>query len=221
MPMQKREKTTLAVEVISHLPIDLESKIELVAILIGEKPATILHAMIDESETRKALLQEFLNDIAKAGLLLELGQKEFFDPSGYIQDGQYHTDGRGYHRVPVFIAKTRRNLKAIATASTDEEFGKLYGFPETAVMAYVGKGNYTRFSMPWSMKIAGPDHYTFLGFVLSMENWHEETDQVRKVFEAIKKAAPGLVEKWVRCLRGNEHMDDEGRPIFPLIHLDD
>lgn len=199
MPSYKGEEVELAVDAISQLPIDIWSRIELIAIFIGEKPATILFEKVDES----GQINMMISCIEKIGLLVELGEKEYFEPGGAIIDGQYYPKD-GYYRVPIFIARTKANLEAIIAAKTDEELGRVFGFPETAIMAFVGKGNYTKFFMPYSTMLSGPDYYLMVQFVLSVENWHEEVEQVKRVFESIKIVAPNLVERYIEAWRHSE-----------------
>ena len=91
----------------------------------------------------------------------------------------------------------------------NRDLGKFYGFPDSAIEAFMKGPNAViqRWKLP--KEIAEQDYIAFLKFVLSKENWQEELETVKKWAEAIKTTDPDLykreVENYKRVLYGGSH----------------
>lgn len=174
---------------VSDLPLGVMERIELVLILIEEKPATDLSLKIGQG-FREEHLRGLLGRIRKIGLVCEAAEKEFFVASRTKR----HVDA--YWRILVFVAKTEKNMLALKNATSDEELGRLYGFPETAIKAFVGKDGFTRLEVrDEPEEVTSCDFRFLLQFIISRENWQDEREQMRRKFKRLLKVAPRLVEE--------------------------
>ena len=198
MRLSKRQ-----VQTVSSLPLDTMERIELVLILLGEKPATDLFLKVDGNFSEE-YLQSLLAKIRSAGLVCCAERKELFLES-------WSWGGKNvcaYERVLVIVEKTKKNLAALREArdtKNDEELGKLYGFPETAVKAFVGKDGFTRVEIEDEpQEIKGCEYGFLLGFFLSQENWQDEIGQTRGRFNLLVDEVPRLVEEHIEKERNSD-----------------
>ena len=91
----------------------------------------------------------------------------------------------------------------------DDDLGKLYGFPNTAIEAFI-EGEEALVSVDFKElpdDIKREDYMAFAGFRLSKKHWREELETVKKWAEDIKQADPSLYIREVDSF--NMHIKNE------------
>lgn len=167
--------------------VDTRAKIELIFILLGEKPATEFFIQVEDSEPQKA--QNIQNILIEIGLECKLSMSS--------PTLTKHTDN-GYHYEKLEVTGNANDLNKLLTADNDRKLGQIYGFPETAIDAYVKaqQGEPVRLfsidDLPEDIKNA--DYAPFCQFVFS-ENWLHELAVPKRWSEIAKKHAPELHER--------------------------
>lgn len=158
-------------------------KAELLLVLTGLKPATDLH-LFKNSEDPESVKKK-IND---AGLVYkELDKKLFHNQNVMCSLG-----------VARRMADAARVVE-LMTAGGGEEFGRLMGFPQTAIDAYAKRRE--RFDddkqNPLFQERGSP-----FRFRLSKDNWEEEIKVAEGWTAKIKEIAPDLYQE----LMSNEHL---------------
>ena len=87
------------------------------------------------------------------------------------------------------ISKDEKMAEKLLKASTDREFGTLFGYPETAIHAFEQSSSYEG-ELP-----ADYDRSLFR-FRFSKDHFEQEYETIRKWNQAFLEYAPSLVQKW-------------------------
>ncbi len=191
------------IETIQNLEgLDTLAKIELIFILLGEKMATEFFVPVDEAEPRKAeAIQNML-----IGMGLECDAPE-------LQGDPEH----GYHAELLRVAGNVDDLNKLLTTKDKRKFGELYGFPSTAIDAFVRAENGEPVRLlaleDLPSEIQNAEYAGFARFCFS-ENWQQELEVPKRWNAILKKYAPALHEKFVReCESSRERRRSELREI--------
>lgn len=93
-----------------------------------------------------------------------------------------------------------RKMEAL-TIFDEQEWGDIYGYPKTAVDAFVN-GRPRLDGIPEKMVRAKDVELAFFaGFVLSRDNWQSELEVVRNWFDEVGRYAPDFLESYLSGLR--------------------
>jgi hypothetical protein len=171
-------------------------RINLELVFDGIKPGTFIHFMYlpedpeyhgqgisNEEELQKAV-RNFSQLLDNAGLRYDLKIKDSFNQVP-IREAEFC----------VSKDKTTAELLARAHAEKDDrEFGRLVGYPPTAVNAFVdNEPRIEREDLPEDIR--NSEYINFQNFVLSKKHWREETETIKKWAETIKRMDPVLYER--------------------------
>jgi hypothetical protein len=95
--------------------------------------------------------------------------------------------------LSIFIAKDKKLLKKVVDAHAHDDegsLGKLFGFPSTAVRAYLENTCLDPSELPESTADVSADEMRFLNHRLSISNWKEEIDYLPAYAKYVKKMSP-------------------------------
>jgi hypothetical protein len=174
------------IECINRLPVDVdEDKANLTLVYAGVKPATILKraggrydaaANIDRLELWRPY--RLAVGLAQIGLPFHIAEPQLKRYGRDMTQPLAET-------LTIYVAKDREWLDRLMMASTNEEYGICYGYPQTAIDAYNGELE----KLPRDYPI--PDEYleafTFSQFEKSMANWQSEIEIGRQYAEVLKE----------------------------------
>ncbi len=176
-------------------------KIELLLVLLGEKPVGTLEIYGDYKKAgskkyekdREAIL---LSEVDKAkNLLDEIGLHYVI--SGNDMQKITDSDGRvivSQDSITLYVARDEEKLVNISGTISHEDSGRLFGFPETAIEAFLDKKEkMPREELP--DEVRNSECYPFLQFVVSRENWPQEIKTAERWAEVIKVNSPKLFEE--------------------------
>ncbi|MCX6790430.1 MAG: hypothetical protein NTV60_02790 [Candidatus Kaiserbacteria bacterium] len=174
-----REKATI----LESIHCGAVPKAELILVLSGLKPATDLH-LFKNSEDPESVKKK----ISDAGLVYKELDKKFFHNQNMIC-----TLG-----VARNIEDAERVVELMALGG-GEEFGRLMGFPQTAIDAYAKRQE--RFDDDKQNPLFQERGLPFR-FRLSKDNWEEEVKIAENWTTKIKEIAPDLYQE----LMSNEYL---------------
>jgi hypothetical protein len=191
------------VKILESLPFrpmySTDAKIGLLLVWSGLKPATdiTLGKEWERGEAEKTLTDEEVEEakrkLASAGLWAVELPKE----SGALDEpGEHSADYLPpyfYEEQEFFVAKDEGTARALRDAQINRRhdvFGKLCGFPETAIRAFLQKKkNREKFmevdDLP--LEIRSEDYMAFLFFKLSKDHWLEELEVAKEWSKKIKE----------------------------------
>ncbi|MBP6944539.1 hypothetical protein KBD61_02940 [Patescibacteria group bacterium] len=160
---QKRQLTEAA-----HLPLSLGTREDLVLVLGGLKPATELLLRGKALRAKEPILQWLIH-------------------TGFPTDSRVRSDGE-FEYLIARDSVTLDRLRPAFGSQHHEEYGKLMGFPDTAVEAFVPKR---------LLQIAPQDIHpdVDIGMCLSQAHWPEELEYVSRWAFFLKMVAPNLNEE--------------------------
>jgi len=191
-------------ERIEKAKIEIDDKINLMLTKGGLKPASeillVIKTWYEDGLTEhmsEENVQESLSVIQALGLPYRLGERKTVEESYSTEDEPDRQKFFRRDQMNILIGRTSEDLEFLERAlksNSDEMLGKAFGFPPTAVEAFVGKREtLDRQSLP--LDIQHSDGILFSSPTLSRENWQQETRQGQLYGEFIKKISPKLYEE--------------------------
>ncbi len=106
--------------------------------------------------------------------------------------------------MEIFIGKDHHTLDKLLRALNDfdeREMGRCFGFPETAIQAYLGE----RQPFMGTLPLHNHPIDMFTGFVFSRDHWKEEFRGTSvRWHDTVKKMSRALYRETVRHTRGNK-----------------
>jgi hypothetical protein len=199
----EKEKVKEAIEELKRLPLLLKGNIlDLVLTIVGEKPLTSIEFGIEEEKRWKAeeLFQGLKTILGKLNLTVQKIERPGMEKNEIA--------------IYIFVAKSNEIIsKAIeAWKKKDEEtIGELYGYPETAVKAFVEamedfKTKEKELLLPGENWVEHIDEETrkeiarkrlleFVGFRLSREHYKEELKVAERWRGAVERICPEFLEE--------------------------
>lgn len=173
MKFEKIPQTTVEVEkelqekinIVKDLEIGPVQKAEIMLVILGLKPATEL-SLYKHNDTQDKV-EKVLKDVG-----LEIDHKNICDNKNLVAE--------------IVIAQNQKILSNLmqANASQDhEEYGRLMGYPETAISAFTENTILNEVNYPELQT-------SIFGMKYSKNNWQEEKLKVQSWDNAIKKYAP-------------------------------
>lgn len=187
------------IEIIKNIEgMYVRAKIELILILLGEKPVTEIYVIDHDSDNKKI---KQLKDIF-SGIGIECSLHNSFQ------------NGSGEIVYELVVAGNVADLNKRLTTNDSREFGRLFGFPATAIDAYIRaeKGEPVRlldFTADLPEDIRESEYAPFCQFCFS-DNWEEELKVPKRWSDLIKKYAPELHEKFLQGWRSFQEHYQQG-----------
>lgn len=176
-----------AIEQLEKADLWIIDKRNLLLVELGEKPAAMPHVaseIWDDGDEPKAISNEErqkLEETASAlGLLIDAGQDKLLSVGNRRQLVR-----------PYLIAKNQENLELLKEAyikNDDTLYGQAFGYPETAIEAFV-QNRHTGGDI---IESGDADAIAFTDFSLSAENAENELATGKRWAEATKTASPQI-----------------------------
>jgi len=197
MEANTKENPNLAerLKTIEQLPLDLNERIHMALVCLGEIQAWET-CVIYEDKT-KSKVDELNTMLIDAGFETRLGP-ETRDPHSTYRDREimYANSIENAEK----LLKVRGRTEEMEERERDMEMGRLYGFPETSINAYVddhtnmiGQDN-----LPEDIK--SQDCMALFAFMFSKEHLEEEIAVLKRWEKVLKQKVPDLwknfIEKW-------------------------
>ncbi len=177
------------IETIENLPIFIDSRAAMVQVYKGVKPASFVDLEGGYWEVRDLEMpspeemEQLKLDVASTGLSCLSRERRIKLKRGLVS-------------IPaLYFGKDDESLQRLVNASSDEEFGLAFGFPQTAVDAYIGRIKKHDDRFPDDIPI---DVLAFARFVRSADHWREELDTGRVWRDAVRDASPTLYAEYMR-----------------------
>jgi hypothetical protein len=163
------------IEKIKKLKCHYASKIEMILMLLGEKPASTfaLTSKDDSAETIAKTLRD-------AGLKVAIETKE----------EKYHSLIIARDQSSIDKIQALHQIQRKKDEVYQEQYGELVGYPKTATAAFAGKIPSMGEKESWKL-----DPTLIYSIIYSKDHWQEEIKLMRKWTETIKKYAPDLYEE--------------------------
>lgn len=210
------KKENGSIEKLEELSFPIEDKIELLLTWKELKKAddiSIETKSWKEDEQPKHIdskyVEQLENVIKDMNLFYTISPKQIVDSEYFYKtkDGQEKLEK--IEEVVFYIAKRKENLdllmKAIETED-DKLLGQLYGFPDSAVNAYLkGEGQTLDTNLSSEIEKQGNisfDKFAFARFNLSKNNWQEELGTSEKWANEVKKTSPKLYNEYIEFMKG-------------------
>ncbi len=113
-----------------------------------------------------------------------------------IMGGQKHMQ-----IMNIFVSKKTRLIEEVASAhehGNDRLLGELFGFPPTAVQAFLDDDCLDPSALPQSTTDVDFEAMKFLNHRLSKRNWREEVSYLPKYAEQVKQLSPAVYSQCVK-----------------------
>lgn len=172
---------------IENLPFDARDRMLILLVHEGAKPACSMRADYKSSNdpisffsvSEEAEMNERLGSI---GLASACGEHSMKTVKG---DLMFKT---------LYVGHDKNCLDALLSASTVSEYGKAFGFPETAIEVLDGKrGRHSHYYSDVPFEIT-----RFAGYVTSDDNWREELKTAQKWHDVTKTVSPKIYDEFMR-----------------------
>ncbi len=239
VPLSEREKSLVGV--IEQLPMDDSAKTDLILVWRGLKQATNLGIDIAtwrrgevppklSEEEEQRILDNAKNTFGSLGLYVVEGERYEREPiTASPRAGASEEEFPGASVKIFYVAKEREKADKIAELfsanepESNDEIGKLSGYPESAIRAYREffeegfKNGLLEHAAFIEQKVLPAetrkqDFMAFAQFRLSKDNWRKELETAKRWADAIKKTDPALYEREVAGYKksiAGEEMDNE------------
>jgi predicted nucleic acid-binding protein len=192
------------VERIEKSKIEIDDKINLMLTKGGLKPASEILLVIktwhDEGLTEHMSeedVQESLSVIQALELPYRLGERKTIEVPYSTEDEPDRQKFFRREQMNILIGRTPEDLEFLELAlksNSDEMLGKAFGYPPTAIEAFVGKREtLDRQSLPPDVQRS--DGILFSSPTLSRDNWQKEAELGQLYGGFIRKISPKLYEE--------------------------
>ena len=142
--------------------------------------------------------------LENSGLAIKLGKTTIVDsPFSYEKTkGKWIPAKR--EEFPIFVGKDKKSLdelKKAINSGKDKALGQAYGFPKSAIAAYIGtKEKISVEDLPKDIK--NKEWFPFVRFaVLSKDNWKQELKTPKLWAKIVKKHSPKLYEEFIKFVK--------------------
>jgi len=184
--------------------LNIVEKIDVLLVYSDQKPATLLLVSYQEDSIGGIhyLPQHHIEGIyellSKVGLPFKAGEK-------YLQETIIH---ESVEWMPFYVAKKEENLMRLVLAdeTNDEQLlGKLFGYPDTAIQAYLGE----RPSFSGDLYDGSPLGFLNASFTHSKEFLEEEIRVPKRWHDTLCRLSPRLYSEIENFCRNTQIQSDE------------
>ncbi|MEA3453139.1 MAG: hypothetical protein U9Q96_02265 [Patescibacteria group bacterium] len=227
MPPEKERKeekgnelTKEQIEILEDMSIAPYEKMELILVKAGLKSATSIELASDtwrEQEESKKVDRKRQQDIERA-----LGEEGYAykssDPEiekitvveDDIPEEKIKPEDEIFEEREKIVIEIARNqeelreyLKTIEGGS-DKELGKMYGFPESAIEAYLRSEDdpgivMSRKNLPEDIR--KQEWSLFATFMMSKDKWEEELEVVKQWSETVNRISPEIYKEYIEYMK--------------------
>lgn len=196
------------VRALEETDFNIDDKVNLLLTKAGLKPASEISFFIksyeDKEETEHMTegdLQRNLWLIKEFGLITKENDRKMVEEEYKTKDGKIKTYKR--EKMNVLVARDKKDLEFLNNAiqsNDDELLGKAYGFPPTAIEAWIGKRKRLKVKdLP--KEIQRSDAMLFSSPTLSADNWQEEIKYGKKCADYIRKLSPTIYREMLEMMK--------------------
>lgn len=169
-PKTLEEQLRQRIETIYRLPLGAEPRAELILILLGEKPAT---------------------DVSWHTGRIQPAEVEAILHAAGLSTKVIYSDAAATDMVVARDPETVSRLSLLRADRDHQEFGRLMGFPETAIAAFVNKSG----ALPHDEQRRLQGELPFSNFIFSRKHAPEELALLRRWNLLIFRHAPELIDE--------------------------
>lgn len=198
------------VEAVEGSKIDIGDKVNLLLVGAGMKPASNFELLVRSGENvflGKGDLEKIKSIMNESGLVFEVHEIE-----NDIESKMQILFGRSREELERLaeIVKNLPNPKQVESGEYSKDQmreiylaqGAAYGYPQSAIEAFVGKGGGERLNVgDLPAEIRESDAFIFSVFALSKDNWQEEIKQGKAWADYIKSVSPGIYREMMEKSR--------------------
>lgn len=196
------------VRAIEQSDFNIGDKVNLILTKTGLKPASEISLIIKTQEGKEVTehmteddIQRHLWIIKELGLVTGDNDRKIVEEKHKTKGGEIKTYKR--EQIDVLIAKTQEDLDSLIRARKSNDgklLGKAFGFPSTAIEAWVGKRKKLNVrSLP--EEIQQSDAMLFSSPTLSADNWQEEIEYGKKCANSIKSISPVIYTEMLEMMK--------------------
>lgn len=189
------------VEKLERSNLTINDKVNLLLTKAGLKPASELRLIIT-TETEEGLtrnmseeeIQGVIQGIRDAGIPHKIREKEIIKEKYEYPDKPGIKKISKREKIDILVGHSQKELNSLIEAvkqGSDEAIARAFGFPSTAVEAFIGKRKKLKLrNLP--LEIQKSDALLFSSSALSEDNWQEEIKQGQIYADFIKKISPAI-----------------------------
>jgi hypothetical protein len=204
------------VRALEEADFNIDDKVNLLLTKAGLKPASEISFFIKSYEGKEVTKHMTEGDVKRDlwlikefGLVTKENDRKIVEEKYKTKDGEIKTYKRA--EMHVLVAKNKEDLEFLINAiqsNDDELLGRAYGFPPTAIEAWVGKGKRKRLRVnDLPEAIQQSDAMLFSSPILSADNWQEEIKYGKKCADYIRKLSPTIYRDMLEMMKkaGNNY----------------
>lgn len=218
---KEKEFTREQIETIEDIPVDPFEKVELILVRKGFKMATdieltgnVWKIQEDSKQINKTRLKKVEESLKKAGYTYKTSDPEIEEIIS-IKEGIPEEEIKPEHesieekreKITITIAEDQKDLDEyleIIKNDSDKNMGKAYGFPESAIKAYLESDDnnsrlISRKDLP--EEIRKQEWSLFASFMMSKDKWKEELETVKKWAETVNRISPKIYKEYVEYMK--------------------
>lgn len=199
--IHKSELVPEIVKRIERAKIEIDDKVNIILTKGGLKPASeillVIKTWYNKGFTRHMSekdVQECLSIIRTLGLPYCFGERKIVEVPYSTRDEPDRQRFFQRDQMNILIGRTPRDLEFLERAlksNSDEMLGKAFGYPPTAIEAFIGKrAALNHQSLPPDVQCS--DKILFSSPALSQDNWQKEAEPGQLYGEFIRKISPKL-----------------------------
>lgn len=229
MPTQEVEKekefTKEQIETIEDLSIEPFEKVELILVRKRFKMTTDIELTGDvwkiqeenPKQVDKVKLKKVEESLKEAGYVYKSNDPEIEEIIS-IKEGVPEEEIRPEHesieekreKIIITVAEDQKDLDKyleIIKSGSDEDMGEVYGFPKSAIEAYLKRednnGLIGRKDLP--EEIRKQEWSLFASFMMSKDKWRKELEVVKEWAETVNKVSPKIYREYVEYMKEVEN----------------
>lgn len=183
------------VSAIEDSPLDVGEKMELLLVSTGTKPATDFTRYSEdwsEPGSGKPIDEPGMTSLVE--LLDRSGiQYEVLPEQTVNVDSEHEFPKRKEQKV--LVGKDKESLELLKKAFLQDDpelFGRAYGFPETAIQAYICGQTFNPNNLPQNVRQS--EAYVFGRFAYSTDHWQDELKTAQRWSDSIKNVSPKIYQ---------------------------
>lgn len=192
-------------EIIENLPITLDEKIYMSLVCMDLIPAWEISSKSAETERN---VDELNTLLIGAGFETKLIQDEQ-NPGAYREICYSNS----IEEVQKLSELASVNQSQIQSPETAIQFGRLYGFPETAIQAYTYNRGDTIGRRDLPSDIQDEDYMVLAQFAFSKGNWPQELEIIKKQAKALELNVPNLWREYVAKIKTDRAENSGDFPV--------
>jgi len=217
-----KEFTREQIEMIEDMSIEPFEKMELILVRKGLKVVTDIELTSDvwkiqkenPKQINRAKLKGIEKSLKEAGYCYKTGGPEI-EEIVFIKEGipeekigpEHESIEEKREKITITVAENQEILDKyleIVKSGSDEDKGRAYGFPESAIKAFLksdvnNSGLIGRKDLP--EEIRKQEWSLFASFMMSEDKWREELETVKEWAETVNRISPKIYREYIEYMK--------------------